>query len=42
MAVKRVSQAEVSRYGVIDSECIVERVHRVIGLKEKPNVEESP
>lgn len=41
VAVKRVGHDEVSRYGVIDSECVAEHLHRIIGLKEKPSPQEA-
>ncbi len=42
VAVTKVSKSEVSRYGIIDPEYVSERVHRVVGLKEKPKAEEAP
>jgi UTP--glucose-1-phosphate uridylyltransferase len=37
IAVKKVDRSEISRYGIIDSKYVSERMHRVIDLKEKPD-----
>jgi len=42
LAVRRVSDAEVSRYGIIDAEQTAERTYRVRGLVEKPPLEAAP
>ncbi|MDP2731001.1 MAG: UTP--glucose-1-phosphate uridylyltransferase GalU [Dehalococcoidales bacterium] len=42
LAVQAVSEAEVSRYGIIAPEYVAERVHRIVGLTEKPGAGESP
>ncbi len=42
VAVKRVSEEEVSRYGVIDCRKIDDRVYQVMDLVEKPLPEEAP
>ena len=42
VAVKRVSRVEVSRYGIINPKYITDRVHRIMGLIEKPKAENSP
>jgi UTP--glucose-1-phosphate uridylyltransferase len=42
LAVQRLPREEVVHYGVIDSEPVDERVHRVRSIVEKPSVEEAP
>ena len=42
LAVKRVSDTDVSRYGIIDAEQTAERTYRVLRLIEKPPLEEAP
>lgn len=38
----RVSEPEISRYGIIDPERMADRVYRVLGLVEKPRLDEAP
>jgi UTP--glucose-1-phosphate uridylyltransferase len=42
VAIKRVSENEVGRYGIIKPEKIGRRVFRVLDLVEKPSLEEAP
>ncbi len=42
IAVRRVTREEISRYGIIESKQVEERVHQVLGLVEKPQPEEAP
>lgn len=42
LAVKRVSTAEVGRYGIIQPEHMDKRIYRIRGLREKPKASESP
>ncbi|MFC1916418.1 UTP--glucose-1-phosphate uridylyltransferase GalU [Chloroflexota bacterium] len=42
VAVKRVSEGEVSRYGIIDCRKVADRVYKVLHLVEKPQPQEAP
>jgi len=42
LAAKRVTQEEVSRYGIIKAEKVAEHVHQVIDMVEKPQPSEAP
>ncbi|MFQ5900112.1 MAG: UTP--glucose-1-phosphate uridylyltransferase GalU [Thermodesulfobacteriota bacterium] len=42
LAVQRVPEEDIHRYGVIKGELIEERVYRVIDMVEKPSMEEAP
>lgn len=42
VAVRRVARADVSKYGIVEHDDIVDNVTRVVGLVEKPSVEEAP
>lgn len=42
IGVQRVSTTEVSRYGIVDGKEIQERLYSVIGLVEKPKLEDAP
>jgi UTP--glucose-1-phosphate uridylyltransferase len=42
IAVKRVPREETSRYGIVQSRPVADRIHRIDGLVEKPAVEQAP
>lgn len=42
LGVQEVSEADVSKYGIVDGKHIEDRVYKVKGLVEKPAVEEAP
>lgn len=42
VAVQRLPQAEVPRYGIIDARQLDERVYRITGMVEKPSLDEAP
>ena len=42
LAVRRVSESEVSRYGIIDAQQVADRTYKVRRLVEKPGREEAP
>jgi UTP--glucose-1-phosphate uridylyltransferase len=42
IGVRQVEAANVSKYGIIDSNGVVDRVHRVTNLVEKPSLAEAP
>jgi UTP--glucose-1-phosphate uridylyltransferase len=42
LALAQVPREQVTRYGIVDSRVVSERVHSISGLVEKPSVEETP
>ena len=42
LAVRRVPDAEVGRYGIIGAQTVAERTHRVTKLVEKPRLQDAP
>lgn len=42
LGVQRVPKENVSKYGIVDSDCIDDRISKVKGLIEKPSIEDAP
>lgn len=42
LGVQEVPETEVNKYGIVDGKFIEDRIYKVKGLVEKPNVEEAP
>ena len=42
IAVQRVEQKYLSRYGVVEAECVDERIYRIKRVVEKPRIDDAP